>query len=87
MRRSTRDPAVVRAWAEARAGQPARVRGSAVLRLAFEKVPPNWELLTWEQFFEIFARTGLQLDYDDSPTSRLCKLSRNIQQRPLRLQP
>jgi hypothetical protein len=63
------------------------VRGSEVLRLAFEQVPANWEALNWEQFFEIFDRGGLELNFEDSPNSRLCKLTRNIQQRPLRLAP
>ena len=87
MRRATRDHEAIRAWAEARDGRPACVKGSAVLRLAFEKLPPNWDALTWDQFFAIFDRGALELQYEDSPGSRICKLTRNIPQRPLRMMP
>ena len=76
MRRTTRDHDLIRRWAEHRAGRPARVRGSEVLRIAFGVLPPNWEPISWERFFEAFDRGALSLWYDDSPDSRLCKLTR-----------
>jgi hypothetical protein len=79
----TRQPDEIRAWAEARGGQPARVRavrpGSAdVLRIAFDRLPPHWEALSWEQFLEAFQRAGLAFMYEDEPGSRICKLSKSL---------
>ena len=85
MRQYTRQHEVIRAWAEGRGGQPARVRGSEVLRLAFEHLPPNWEAISWDQFFETFERTGQTFMYEDSPGSRICKLTRGPQAGPIRL--
>ena len=85
MRQYTRQHDVILAWAEERGGRPARVRGSEVLRLAFEKLPPNWEAITWEAFFETFERTGQSFMYEDSPGSRICKLTRGPQAGPIRL--
>jgi len=85
MRQYTRQHEVIRAWAEGRGGQPARVRGSEVLRLAFEQLPPNWEAISWDQFFETFERTGQTFMYEDAPGSRICKLTRGPQAGPIRL--
>lgn len=87
MRRLTRDHDLVRDWAEARGGQPARVKGSQVLRLAFDGLPPNWEGLSWEEFFEIFDRTGQALWYEDTSGSRICKLTRDRASGPIGLAP
>lgn len=76
MRRYTREHGEIRSWAEARGGAPARVKGSTVLRLAFEQLPPNWEPISWGQFFETFEATGLSFFYEDAPASRLCKLTK-----------
>ena len=43
MRQYTRDQAVIQQWVEERGGQPARVRGAEVARIAFGPLPPNWE--------------------------------------------
>ena len=76
---------MIRAWAEARGARPARVKGSEVLRLAFDRPPTNWELISWEQFFEIFDRSGQSFWHDDSPESRIFKLTRESQHGPIRL--
>jgi hypothetical protein len=83
MRLTTRDHATIRAWAEARDGLPAQVKGSTVLRLGFGKLPPNWEPIEWEQFFEAFDQAGLSFLYDDAPSSRLCKLTHGPRPGPI----
>jgi hypothetical protein len=75
MRRTTTSRDVIRRWAEERGGSPARVKRSEVLRLAFERMPPNWEPISWDEFFRTFERDGLALWYEESPGSRLCKLT------------
>src|SRR5215218_8946771 len=49
VRRYTRDQAVIQQWVEERGGQPARVRGAEVPRIAFGAMPPNWEPLTFPE--------------------------------------
>ena len=85
MRQYTRQHDAIRGWAEERGGRPARVRGSEVLRLAFEKLPPNWETICWQEFFRTFDRSGQTFMYEDSPGSRICKLTRGPQAGPIRL--
>jgi hypothetical protein len=84
MRQYSRQHDVIRGWAEERGGRPARVRGSEVLRLAFEKLPPNWETISWQEFFRTFDRSGQTFMYEDSPGSRICKLTRGSQAGPIR---
>lgn len=83
MRQLIRDHAAIQTWAEARGGRPARVKGSAVLRVAFERLPPNWEAISWEEFFAIFDRSGLWFWYEDAPGSRICKLTRGERPGPI----
>jgi hypothetical protein len=83
MRQYTREHATIRSWAEARGGQPARVKGSQVLRLAFERLPPNWESLPWDEFFETFDRGGLVFMFEDTPGSRICKLTKGAGTGPI----
>jgi hypothetical protein len=74
MRQYTRDRAVIQQWVEERGGQPARVRGAEVARIAFGALPPNWEPLTWPELFELLDRTRMAFMYEDSPSSRIFKL-------------
>ena len=74
MRTYTRDHDVIRAWAEARGGTPARVRGAGVLRIAFGPLPPTWEPLDWPTFFASFDADRLAFFHEDAPGSRICKL-------------
>ena len=74
MRQYTRDQGVIQQWVEARGGRPARVRGTDVPRIAFAELPPNWEPLTWPEMFDLLDRARLAFMYEDSPTSRICKL-------------
>ncbi|MGE3270207.1 MAG: hypothetical protein AB7P40_15755 [Chloroflexota bacterium] len=74
MRQYTADRAIIQQWVEERGGQPARVRGTAVPRFAFEALPPNWEPVGWPEFFELLERGRLGLMYEDTPGSRVCKL-------------
>jgi hypothetical protein len=74
VRRYTRDRAVIQGWVEERGGQPARVRGTEVVRIAFGTLPPNWEPLTWPELFELLDRTRMAFMYEDNPGSRIFKL-------------
>src|SRR5581483_1349257 len=74
-RQFTKDHAVITAWAVERGATPARVRGApGVLRLAFGPLPPNWQAISWEEFFAAFDAAGLVFMYESSPGSRICKL-------------
>ena len=84
MRLYTREHDLIQRWAEARGGKPARVKGSDVLRLAFDRLPPNWEPISWEQFFQLFERDRLTFLYDDAAGSRICKLTRGERAGPFR---
>ncbi|TPE51665.1 hypothetical protein [Amaricoccus solimangrovi] len=61
----TRDHDTIRAWAEARGGRPATVRGTGaeeagVLRIDFEpERAEGLELISWDAFFEKFDRERL----------------------------
>ena len=74
MRKYTRDHSLVRTWADQRGGAPARVRGASVLRIAFGPLPPNWEPLSWDEFFAEFGSSDLAFLYEENPGSRICKL-------------
>jgi len=81
MRKYTREHELIRAWAEARSGSPARVRsaglrtdGATVLRIAFGPLPPTWEPLDWDAFFQAFDENDLAFLYEENPGSRICKL-------------
>lgn len=82
MGETTTDHDVIRKWAEARGGQPARVKGTGggedagLLRLDFGKPEENLEQIEWEEFFDTFDESGLAFVYDDAPDSRFGKLVR-----------
>lgn len=63
--RTLTDHGDIRAWAEARGGQPARVKGTAgdggILRFDFGEPEPDLEPVSWETFFEIFEDRKLAL--------------------------
>ena len=82
MGETTTDHDVIRKWAEARGGRPARVKGTGggddagLLRLDFGKPEETLEEIDWDEFFETFDASGLALVYDDDPDSRFSKLVR-----------
>ena len=82
MSETTTDHEVIRAWAEARGGRPARVKGTGgkedagLLRLDFGEPEENLETIEWEEFFDTFEESGLAFVYDDGPESRFGKLVR-----------
>ena len=73
---------MIREWAEARGGRPARVKGTGdegdagLLRLDFGEPEENLEPIDWEDFFDTFEESGLALVYEDEPDSRFSKLVR-----------
>jgi len=59
---TTRDHELIRAWAEARGGHPARTSqpgGGPVLRLDFRAADENLAEASWEPFFRVFDRQQL----------------------------
>ena len=82
MAQTTTDHETIRKWADARAGRPARVKGTGdaadagLLRLDFGKPEENLEAITWEEFFAKFEESELALLYEDEPASRFSKLVR-----------
>lgn len=79
---TTTDHEVIRKWAEARDGKPARVKeakGSGdLLRIDFEPPEDSLEEISWEQFFETFEAEKLAFLHqdltEDGQTSRFNKL-------------
>ena len=86
MGQTTTDHGVIREWAEARGGRPARGRGTGakgtgakdagLLRLDFGPEEESLEPIGWEDFFATFDENGLAFVYDDDPDSRFGKLVR-----------
>ncbi|WP_431323312.1 hypothetical protein [Rhizobium sp. YTU87027] len=68
----TTDHDHIRAWAEARNGHPARVKGTTdggLLRIDFGAPEENLEEIPWEEFFKIFDRNKLAFLYQDKTSS------------------
>lgn len=82
MAQTTTDHDVIRKWAEARGGKPARVKGTGdakdpgLLRIDFDEPETSLEPIDWEEFFEKFEERGLALLYQDEPDSRFSKIVR-----------
>jgi hypothetical protein len=74
VRQYTRDQATIQQWVEERGGQPARVRGTEVARIAFGTLPPNWEPLTFPELFALMEKTRMAFMYEDTTGSRIFKL-------------
>ncbi|WEX90311.1 hypothetical protein PZN02_005684 [Sinorhizobium garamanticum] len=77
---TTIDHDTIRNWAEARNGQPARVKGGAdggLLRIDFGTPEDTLEKISWDEFFEIFEKNNLAFLHqdltEDGQTSRFCK--------------
>jgi hypothetical protein len=81
------DHGFIRAWAEAREGRPAMLQGRVsaggqpLLRFDFGTPEPGLTEIAWHEFFDIFERDQLALEYRDTPghLGRLYKfVSRHI---------
>lgn len=80
----TTDPDVIRRWAEARGGRPARVEDTGgagdpgLLRIKFSDGADELEEISWDEFFEKFEESRLAFLYQDKTdsgeTSRFFKL-------------
>ena len=89
--KSTTDHDEIKAWAEARDGKPARVKGSGehppkghaggILRIDFGTPEETLERISWNDFFETFDANGLAFLYQeetsDGGTSRFFKFVRS----------
>ncbi len=83
---TTTDHNVIRKWAEARDGRPARVRGTedrsgeGILRFDFAEPDDKLESISWEEFFETFDDRKLAFLHQDKTadgkTSRFFKFVR-----------
>ena len=74
--RTTTDHDEIRAWAEARDGQPAAVRASAAgedgsdLRIDFaDGADEPLERISWDEFFEAFDERNLAFLYQEETAS------------------
>lgn len=77
---TTTDHRVIRSWAEARGGKPARVKDSGqggILRLDFDPPDEGLEVISWDEFFAIFDDNDLAFLHqdmtEDGKTSRFNK--------------
>jgi len=79
---TTTDHEVIRNWAEARGGKPARVKGTGkdggILRIEFDAPEEGLEEISWNDFFRIFEENELAFLHqdltEDGGTSRFNKL-------------
>jgi hypothetical protein len=70
--RQTQNHDEIREWVERNGGRPAKVEGTGeLLRIDFGEPDERLEPLDWDQFFEIFDRSGLGFLYD--PQGRMNK--------------
>lgn len=79
--RTTINQDIIRRWAEARDGHPARVEGTGsngLLRIDFGEPDERLETISWEEFFEVFEKKRLAFLYqeklEDGQTSRFNKI-------------
>lgn len=77
---TTTDHDMIRQWAEARGGHPARVKGrgpGGILRIDFDEPEESLEQISWDDFFKIFDENDLaflhQDETEDGKTSRFNK--------------
>ncbi len=79
MAKTTTDHETIRAWAEARGGRPARVKGTGddgdpgLLRLDFGEPEEELEEIGWDAFFDKFDDSKLAFLYQDEPENRFNK--------------
>jgi hypothetical protein len=80
MAQTTTDHEIIRKWAEARDGRPARVKGTGdskdagLLRLDFGEPEESLEAISLQEFFEKFDESELAFLYEDEPDNRFNKL-------------
>ena len=81
----TRDPDEIRAWVDRHGGRPAKVETKGeggILRIDFDETDANLVEIDWEEFFAIFAESGLDFLYQDEGDSRFNKFVRAEWPRP-----
>jgi len=63
----TTDQEEIRNWIEARGGQPARVKGTNLLRIDYPGFSgaDTLEPLAWQEFFEVFEENNLAFIYQE----------------------
>jgi hypothetical protein len=65
----TRDHDTIRQWAEKRAGRPAMVEGTQILRIHFDDPDgsrdENLVPVSWDEFFRVFDERGLEFLYQE----------------------
>jgi hypothetical protein len=72
----TTDHAIIKKWAEARNGKPAKVaatKGGGILRIDFDEPEDSLEPITWDEFFKVFDQRKLAFLYQDEKKSRFNK--------------
>ena len=73
------DHALIKRWAEAHGGKPAKVRtddakdGSGILRIEFRDPDDKLEVIEWDEFFEIFEKNKLAMLEQPDKDSKFAK--------------
>ena len=65
---------VIEKWVKTHKGKPAKVTGTKdLLRIRFDDLDTNLEIITWHSFFKIFNENNLAFIYEKGNNTRFCK--------------
>ncbi len=66
--KTTRDHDTIRAWAEERGGKPVKIVDQDMIEIDFPGYSggDRFEQISWEDWFEVFDRHGLELLYQET---------------------
>ncbi len=72
---------VIEKWVKAHKGKPAKVKGTNdLLRIRFDELDKDLEIITWFEFFRIFEESELSFLCEEGDESRFCKfVSRTVE--------
>lgn len=82
---TTTDRDEIRQWVEERGGNPARVKGSELLRIDYPGYSgeDTLEEISWEEFFETFEASNLAFLYQDkTKEGELSRFSKFVERDP-----
>lgn len=72
--KETRDLVEIEKWIKERKGHPAIVKDTDnLLRIKFDTLDDDLEVITWAKFFQIFKEKDLRFVYSLEEDSRFCK--------------
>lgn len=79
--KTTTDHKVIREWAEARGGRPAKIATGGtggILRLDFGEKDEALEEIGWEEFFEIFDSNKLAFLHQDEKDEGISRFNKFV---------